>query len=925
MNLEPWHKIVTPRPEVSAGRSFSPDEFAIHLDQVVSGSAPADYQDPEQFFARTCFTGALRDHLGMVLRRLSGETANTAPVLSLVTQFGGGKTHTLTALYHLVKNADRAAAFTGVAGVLREARLSAVPAARVAVFVGNAWDPGPGFENPWIDLARQLAGDAGVAALGPEALTTPPGTIALGRLFAAAGGSVLILCDEVLNFVNRYRRMADHFYAFIQNLTTAMTGTTHSAAMISLPRSQTEMTEWDASWQEKITKVVHRVSTDLLALDEAEIGEVVRRRLFKDLGDERVRRRVAEAFADWCFERRAQIPPEWTAVDTATTEAHSRDFLRSRFESCYPFHPATLSVFQRKWRTLAQYQQTRGTLAMLAQWVSLALRDAYTQGRQEPLITLGSAPLDVREFRSLVLGQIGEQRLDAAIETDIAGKLSHSHALDTDTKDALLGIHRRAGAAIFFECCGGQVDKVAQLTELRFALGDPEVDTTSVDNAAIALEGRAFYVRRVGADLFRINYRPTLKKVVSDRRASLDLHEEILPEMRKRVKAEFDKGRTLAWQPFPAGSSDVPDSPSLTLVLLDPEVEWGGSEPRQRLAEWTRQHGDSARLYPAALVWCVKKPGHDLRERVETQLAWQKVKADIDRGVLGEDLDPAEIQEVSANIEDAKTEARDEVWASYRFVVLADSQEPDGLKVIDLGAGHSGGVETLCGRVITALKSQALLNESVGAGYIERHWPAAFQGSGAWPITGLRQSFLNGALTRLLDPDTTLRAKIIEFVLAGDFGLGSGPKNGGYERVWFKENIAPDEVQFEPGLFLLWKSKAEALKQGTPVPPVQPETPPTPPPQKPTEIDFVPPPVGPSPTPPPQAQKTLRVVGTVPTEIWNRLGTKLIPKLRSSGELQVTVELSVTVNADLEPNLRKELQQLLIELGVGEQVKVETS
>src|SRR5690554_5415087 len=99
--MEPWYKIATPRKEVREGRSFNPDEFAIHLEQVIAGSAPEDYRDPGQFFARTFFTRALREHAGMALRRLAGETSNTAPVMTLITQFGGGKTHTLTALYHL--------------------------------------------------------------------------------------------------------------------------------------------------------------------------------------------------------------------------------------------------------------------------------------------------------------------------------------------------------------------------------------------------------------------------------------------------------------------------------------------------------------------------------------------------------------------------------------------------------------------------------------------------------------------------------------------------------------------------------------------------------------------------------------------------------------------------------------------------------
>ena len=110
----------------------------------------------------------------------------------------------------------------------------------MAVFVGNAWDPQEGREAPWVDIARQLAGDRGVELLGANAATTPPGTEALGRVFAAAGAPALVLFDEVLNFVNRYRQMADPFHAFIQNLTVAMTGTTHGAAVISLPRSQVE-------------------------------------------------------------------------------------------------------------------------------------------------------------------------------------------------------------------------------------------------------------------------------------------------------------------------------------------------------------------------------------------------------------------------------------------------------------------------------------------------------------------------------------------------------------------------------------------------------------------------------------------------------------------------------------------------------------
>jgi hypothetical protein len=922
--MEPWYKVATLRKEVREGRSFNPDEFAIHLEQVIAGTAPEDYREPDKFFARTCFTRALSEHVGMVLRRLSGQTANTAPVMTLITQFGGGKTHTLTALYHLASNGAQAEQYPGVSDLLRQAGLNTVPKARVAAFVGNAWDPQDGRETPWIDMAWRLAGENGVRELGEAAKTTPPGTDALNRVFKAAGGSVLLLFDEVLNFLNRHRSMADQFYAFIQNLTVAATGIQQGAAVISLPRSQVEMTEWDMQWQDKITKVVRRVAKDLIANDEAEISEVVRRRLFEDLGNERIRKSVAKEYADWCFERRAQLPPEWTAVDSATTETKAREYLRGRFEVCYPFHPATLSVFQRKWQALSQYQQTRGTLAMLAQWISWAYRTGFTDARCEPLITIGSAPLEVPEFRSVVLGQLGESRLLAAIDSDISGAQAHARSLDSDTKGPLRNIHRRVGTTILFESSGGQIDRVAHLPELQFALGEPEMDTTSVDTAAITLEDKSYFIRRVGTDGFKISHKPTLKKVVSDRRASLDEDSDIKPTMRKLVQNEFDRGAGIPVVPFPADSTAVQDTPRLTIVLVDPYDEWEGSGTlREQLSEWTKLRSKSPRLYPGSLVWCLKKPGRDFRDKVELWLAWRRVEREIAEGTLGGDFDRADLADIRSKAKDAEEAVKDEVWGGYRYVVIADNQEPDGLKVIDLGAGHSSGSETLCGRVITALKSQALLNESVGAGYIERNWPPALKGPGYWPLASLRQSFLNGSLTRLIDPDTILRNKIVEFVTRGDFGLASGQKpDGGYERITFNEFTDPADVTFESGVFLLLKARAKALRASPePMPPGRPEPGPSP---TPTPIPEPEPSPEPEPIPSPgPAVRTFRVSGDVPPEIWNRLGTKVLPKLRGGSDLKVGIDFTVTVDGQLATSFEMDIRQILEDLGLTGRVRID--
>ncbi len=411
-----------------------------------------------------------------------------------------------------------------------------------------------------------------------------------------------------------------------------------------------------------------------------------------------------------------------------------------------------------------------------------------------------------------------------------------------------------------------------------------------------------------------------MKKVVSDRRASLDDATEVKPSVRKLVEEEFRRGASIPVIPFPSEATEIPDTPRLTLVVADPEMEWPGGETlREQLSEWTRQRGKSPRLYPGALVWCLKKPGRELRDKIELMLAWRRVAREVTEGTLGGEFEKSDRAELQTKVKDAEGVAKDEVWGDYRFAVVADSQEPDGLKVIDLGAGHSSSGGTLCGRVIDALRSGALLNESVGAGYIERNWPPALKTSGAWPVASLRQSFLNGSLTRLVDPDTTLRGKITDFVEHGDFGFASGKTpDGSYERVWFNEILPADEVAFDADVFLLRREAAEAIKAGGVF---VPESAPT--------AEPSPEPAGdPGPLPgfepvPGEQTKSFRLVGTIPPEMWNRLGTKILPKLRSGSDLKVGVEFSVTVNAAASESLVSEVRQILQELGLAEAVSIE--
>ena len=609
-------------------------------------------------------------------------------------------------------------------------------------------------------------------------------------------------------------------------------------------------------------------------------------------------------------------------MDTATNEARAKESLQSRFEACYPFHPATLSVFQRKWSALPQFQKTRGALAMLAQWISSASNEHFKQARNEPLITLGSAPLDVPSFRETVLAQLGERRLSTAIDADLAGQSARARPLDADTKGALSDIHRRVGTAMLFESSGGMVDKVAHLPELRFALGEPDVETTTIDSAASALEQTGFFIRRAGTDGYRIHHQATLRKAVADRRASLDQETEVKPAIRRLVEREFNRGNGIQKVYFPEDGNAVPDDPRMTLVVMSPTEEWReNNHTPERVAQWTEKRGTTSRLYPAALVWCARKPGRDLQDSVEAWLAWLKVKAEVDGGTLGPEFEKRELDSLGEQIKKAEEDAKEEVQGSYRFVSLYDPQAKSRLKTIDLGAGYANGNESLTGRVISALKQNGLLSDSVGPGYIERNWPPAFKDTGAWPLRGLRQNFLDGSLTRLLDPDSVLKQKLVEFVETGEFGLASGQEGqGNFNRIWYQERPSADDVTFDSGTFLLTKTKAEQLRA--------PKVEPTP---EPDPIWDLPTPPQPEPNPAPDGghpgpevpqKATFRLMGTVPMELWNSIGIKVLTKLKAGEEMNLSVNLSVQIDSDRFHNLEQEVKQALADLNLGDQVSM---
>src|SRR5512136_2669488 len=138
--LKPWYQAVTPREDLRENRPLDASEFAVHLDHIRNGRAHADYTKPDRFFERTFLTASLLDLSAQVVRRLSGIKVETSAVFNMATQFGGGKTHSLTALYHLANAGRQAKSWKGVDSILQKAQVADVPSAEVAVFVGTEFD-----------------------------------------------------------------------------------------------------------------------------------------------------------------------------------------------------------------------------------------------------------------------------------------------------------------------------------------------------------------------------------------------------------------------------------------------------------------------------------------------------------------------------------------------------------------------------------------------------------------------------------------------------------------------------------------------------------------------------------------------------------------------------------------------------------------
>jgi hypothetical protein len=947
MSLKPWYRVVYPREDLRSGKPLDAAEFAVHLDQVRAGQAPEVYQNPQQFFERTYLTQSLTTLAVEVIRRLSGETTETSAVFNMATQFGGGKTHSLTLLYHLAQHGPAAARWPGVAGLLDKAKVSSVPQAKIAVFVGQKFDPRGGDDGtplrktPWGEIAWQLAGEPGFSLVADKDQSgEAPGGDTIAKLFKLVNQPILILMDELLNYISRYRKsgLGGQLYNFLQNLSEEARSHHKVVLAVSIPASEMEMSAEDQLDYERTRHLLNRLGKAIMLAAETETSEIIRRRLFE--WDPRAvgqNGRVmltqealagCDAYAEWVVDHRQQLP-HWFPIDHA----------REAFAATYPFHPTVISVFERKWQSLPRFQRTRGILRLLALWASHAYQEGFKGAYRDPIISLGTAPLEDPLFRAAVFEQLGEARLEVPVITDICGKPeSHATRLDAEAVDTIkkARLHRRVASTIFFESNGGMYLQGATVPEIRLAVAEPDLDIGHVETVLETLS-ETFYYLHSERNRYRFSLTPALNKLLADRLATIQA-----AKVSERIQAEIEKVFSFgSAQDRPAGlvsrvffpqkSNDIPDRATLTLVIVSPEYPMSDPTTLTLVEKMTREYGASARTFKSALIWAIADNPTGLKDDARKLLAWEDIEDEADNLRL----DDTQQKRLNETIGKARRDLKETVWRTYKNIAILGKN--NDMRVIDLGLVHSSAADTLMNLVINRLRQDGEVEDAISPNFLVRNWSPAFK---EWSTRSVQDAFFaSPQFPRLL------RAEVIKETIAKGVQNGIlgyvGKVSDAYEPFIFeKPDFSAWEVEISNDMFIITKEEAKAYQQAqaaraagstyTPEPKDQEEIkenggsyitkPPTPGTGQITLPEPGLPEVSASST-----LKKLTWSGLVPAQKWTNFYMKVLTKFASSQDLKLTLKVEVTVEATGDGQLSEqkieETKIALRELGLDSEVK----
>ena len=644
MSLKPWREIARPHKDVLEG-TFQQSEFAADITQVANGAASPEYQDPENFFSRTFITEGMRLLLMSVAKRLSGKGGD--PVIQLQTAFGGGKTHTLLAVYHLAEQKVPASKMAGVAPLLEQANIAELPQAKVAVIDGIRVSPSQGrtYEGTdvntlWGELAWQLLGKEGYALVADSDRDgTSPGKEVLQNLLKKASPCV-ILMDELLAYVRQFEPgkkyrggTFDSNLSFVQALTEAIKGVPNAILLASLPESELEVgSSLGQRALESLEKYFARVESIWKPVATEEAFEIVRRRLFESAGTRAEVEGTSRQFSDFYRQHAQKFPLETQSNDYYERLCHS-----------YPIHPEVFDRLYEDWSTLDKFQRTRGVL----QYLAIVIHRLWNADNKDALIMPGSLPLEDADVRSKSLHYL-PQGWEPVIEREVDGPRAQTTDLDAhNTFFGSVQAARRTARTIFLgsaPAASNQTVRGVQAERILLGAVQPEQTVGVFEDVLKHLRDKLHYLYSE-SDKFWFDTRPNLRREMESRKRNINEAEELFPLLKDRVNRVFGRDTRFSAIHIFTASSDVPDEygHGPKLVVLPPAEGYskGANNKASDAAEKiVRSRGDQPRLKQNRLIFLA--PDYDvvgrLKEQAAIYLAWRSIVSDIESGTLNHDL-----------------------------------------------------------------------------------------------------------------------------------------------------------------------------------------------------------------------------------------------------------------------------------------------
>lgn len=736
--MKPFHTVAIPHRDIFEGK-LELNIFAANLWKVYKGEAPPEYQNKEEFFRKTFQTKGLQNLLDIVKKRLEGMGGD--PVIQLQTPFGGGKTHTLIAMYHKAKEwGAKTVVIEGTALNAKETRL-------------------------WELLEEQITGK--VEILKGD---TAPGRDKIERVLKE-NQPVLVLIDELLEYITKAAgikiietTLASQTIAFLQELTEAASILDKTALIITLPSSIIEHYDEKAEFLfQQLQKVSGRVEKIYTPVEEGEITQVIRKRLFSDLNQNELKEIVNQVIN--YFQKENIIP---TGIEPSE--------YRKLFENSYPFLPEVIEILYKRWGSLSTFQRTRGVLRLL----SLVIY--YNKDKNIPYISLADFDLSNQEIRRELLKHIETQH-DSVIASDITSENAGAKKVDNKLGDAYKGLKlgTRTATTIFMYSFSGGIEKGATKNEIKRNATTLNNPSSVIGEALEELKNNLFYLQHEDGKYF-FNNQPNLNRIIITKMENInsqkveELEIEVLKKFISPILQDIQQ-KTYIWI---ENSQDIPDTPEFKLIILR-------KLDKNLMENLISTKGNSPRVNRNNIFFLVPVDTYknQLFMSLKKLIAFEEILNDKTLN-----LNENQVKELETNLRKLKSEMRDFIRNYYRLVFIPSKE---GFKEEDLGTPIYGDSKKLNEEIFEFLINKQEILQRIAPLVIEKKY---LLNNDYVKISDIYQSSLKTrGETRFKNIDVILNA-VKEGVKNGIFGLGVETDKGVECKSFKEELFVVDENAF---------------------------------------------------------------------------------------------------------------------------------